>query len=598
MRRGSIYICAVLLWAWLAPLSALCVPASDVTTLSQVGPATLQSYQGIKVLHLYGSRQEMAYQHGVLSSKSIDLHSSAPGFFLKAIQETLDGLHGVIGFLEKLYINQVVEPAFVAQFTQDDLAAFQEFQRGSGYSLPDIENAVIFPDMAQFLEAKQYGNFKNLGCTSVIVEPARSSEGLLHARNLDFFSEGLWEQQATVIYMHPTEPGAQWYAGLGTLGLLIPTPTAFNESGIIMDLHQLTSTDTTTNGTPILLAIQRVISKAHTLNEAIELLRATQFTSPWKVNISSAKEGKSVSIDVAPTTFSVYPSKDSLLVSTNDIVDPDTSRQFEFMADYNSREDSRGRYRVALGLAKSTSSFAVQNLIDIISSHVSDISGTAQVASQHGTVARIDNIQSVVFAPQSATLWMGKPFYDFATSNDGQYVALPWDGDLSRFQAQPAKLASSPLPADLIKSKSLFRKALASYENGDPIASMIPWVTAAGALDPTQPSLSVILGLLYFQGITTQDEAATLAPRALSAFQRALTKNPTPYYRSLISLFIGRCYQLIGQPEMAQAAYQKVDSKVWPRIADALKKDLSQPYQISNIQSLDVDYYDADLYGF
>lgn len=566
--------------------------------MGQVGPATLSSYKGLKVMHLYGTREEMAYQHGVFAQQNIDLPNSSPGFFLKAIDQALAGLSGIMGKLKRLYIVEVVEPSLQSHLSNDEFSALQAFQRGSNYKLRDILNAAIFPDMAQFLEAKQYGNFKTLGCASLIVEPQKSKEGLLHARDLDFFSEGLWERQAVVIYMHPSEPGSQWYAGIGTIGLLVASPTTFNESGIIMDMHQLTTRDVDPNGTPILFAIQRVIMQAHTLDEAIEALRATHFTSPWKINISSAKEGKSAFIDVAPSTFSVYRTQDSVSVSTNDVADSETSRKFEYLPNYNSKEDSLGRYRVAKTLSSQVEKFTVQNAIDIISSHTSDISGKLQLSSHHGVVARIDNIQSVVFQPQNQTIWMSTPLYDFATPNDGQYVALPWNGDFSRFQERPSLRSSEPLPANIIKARAVFRKALQVYENGDPTSQMIPYVTRAEKLDPAQPSHSVILGLLYLQNVTSVDTLNTNVPLALAAFQRALSKDTTPYYQSLIHLLIGRCYLLLGQPENAAIPYARVDAKIWPRISDALSKDLAQGYQIADIQSLDVDYYDADLYGF
>jgi hypothetical protein len=168
--------------------------------------------------------------------------------------------------------------------------------------------------------------------TGFALPGSRMADGRhLHARNLDADLYN-WNVVPTLFLMDETGDHPAWhrYVAFGTAGLVYPGGiSGLNDAGIAASLHQLSSTHYRTHpdGSGRMdiapFVQQRILREAGSLDEAVEIVRASQPFSAWVIFCSDAKAGQARQIEFNGETFRVLPAVAGPRGQTNHFLHPD-----------------------------------------------------------------------------------------------------------------------------------------------------------------------------------------------------------------------------------------------------------------------------------
>ncbi|HME24257.1 MAG TPA: C45 family autoproteolytic acyltransferase/hydrolase [Acetobacteraceae bacterium] len=169
-------------------------------------------------------------------------------------------------------------------------------------------------------------------CTGFSLPGSHTADGRhLHARNLDADLYN-WNVVPTLFLIDETDnhPGWHRYVAFGTAGLIYPGGiSGLNDAGIAVSLHQLSTTRyrTAPDGAGRMdiapFVQQRVLREAGSLEEAVEIVRATQPFSAWVIFCSDAAAGRARRIEFNGEAFRIGPVAEGPIGQTNHFCHPD-----------------------------------------------------------------------------------------------------------------------------------------------------------------------------------------------------------------------------------------------------------------------------------
>ncbi|MBI3542324.1 MAG: hypothetical protein HY075_03485, partial [Deltaproteobacteria bacterium] len=332
---------------------SLVVFVSGVAQAAPPAPqrATLTQVRGVWVMNLYGTRTEMARQHGELIRDR--LKETTLPFFAEKIHNAINNTYIVkdmpfLGGVLRGFIDFWVTRPLRNKLPKEDRQLYVELAKAAGFPVDEALNAAVVPDVGQWLTSNIFkgngvlkGSFGNLGfgCSSLVIA---QKDGFVHARNLDYESYGIFDRNPAVIYFHPSEPGAQSYTSISSLGIHTAGITATNASGITLGLHQLFVNATSRSHTPILVTTERVIREARTLDQALAILNHAKYAGSWAVVLSSAREGRAAVVEVSDAGVDVRRMDGDHIVQTNHVFGANQKKS-EFNVSYGSYRSTRGR---------------------------------------------------------------------------------------------------------------------------------------------------------------------------------------------------------------------------------------------------------------
>ena len=582
----------------------------------------LRSHRGVWILSLRGSRVEMAAQHGRLVADRIA--ETALPYFADRIRTAVRQAGPLrkskaLARAAELLVDLTVMAPLRRRLTEEDQAVARAFAQGSGYPEEKVLDGWVVPDAGQWLVGQVFGGLRPLagayaplppalGCSSFVTGDAE--EGLIHARNLDYDSYGVFDANPVVIYFHPSDPNEQSYASFSSLGLHTAGITAVNESGVALGLHQTMVDDARVRGTPILSITESVIRGARTLDEAIAILRAARFTSSWNVILSSAREGRAASVEVSPSDVSVFELDGSLLARTNHVMSP-VQQAKEFSYDYMYSEDTRARLANLEAMFAGRASIAAPDAVDAISSAVDFRGGRSEDRTHHRIVAKMNNIQSVVMSARAGIAYVAVPVVAGSKPVEGRYVPVPMELAALRAGGEAGlEAALASMPGDLAPSRgvseararahSLYREAAVLAGEQSRFGDAAERVGQARALEPGEAIYPLMEGILLFRaaGEVGRDGAEALVEAAAERLVDARALGLSAYHQSLASLFLGRSADLLGHREEALGHYGRVDREFSEPLAKAAKRGLREAYRLGRIGRLVVDVIHGDVFRF
>jgi hypothetical protein len=168
-------------------------------------------------------------------------------------------------------------------------------------------------------------------CTGFSLPGSQTTDGRhLHARNLDADLYN-WNVGSTLFLIDETDghPGWHRYVAFGTAGLIYPGGiSGLNDAGIAVSLHQLSTTRYRTRfgaGQADIAPFvqQRVLREAGSLEEAVEIVRASQPFSAWVIFCSDAAAGRARRIEFNGEAFRITPAVEGPIGQTNHFLHPD-----------------------------------------------------------------------------------------------------------------------------------------------------------------------------------------------------------------------------------------------------------------------------------
>ncbi|MBL7543770.1 MAG: hypothetical protein JNL11_08130 [Bdellovibrionaceae bacterium] len=393
--------------------------------------SNLYYFNGIYVLDLHGTREDMMRAHGYFAGKNVKSHSPLQ-FFSEVMDKTLQEKMNTVG---ARVVSQTLDVLLKMKMSSEDERAYKAFAQGMGVSSQQVFKALYYPDFGEMLAAINYSKNKTfmdipeLGCSTFIVPQSSQNSGMIFGRNLEFGGVGLFDRYPAIIYLHPTDVKDQPYIQLTALG--VPgTHTAYNQSGIMISLHQLTANQMRPTGDLILNVVDEVARRAKTLAEAKQLIESKKFTTPWKIMVASEKENSGFVVDVSPRGEFFVDMAAHGIGETNHTHAAELKKD-EFFSSYNYIHSSVMRRTLMQNTLKNNSVTDVESAIKLLTSR-QDSDGNLRLFS----VNKFSNIMSVVMSAKEHKLHFAVARQINTKPLSGAFVEFPlsFNFDFSKFQ--------------------------------------------------------------------------------------------------------------------------------------------------------------------
>jgi isopenicillin-N N-acyltransferase like protein len=262
------------------------------------GKGELKYVQGIPVLTLAGTPEEIGTQMGLLALKPALTEFNVNAF----IDEALQAIGGPKMLPWAKATARLLEPRFPREYLREiDAAA-----KASGL------------DRDLLVLGHMLGDVGLYGCSTLLVDPQRSATGKpLFGRNLDFPPLAGLDRLSLLIVCRPE--GKPAFASVGFPGLMIGTST-INSAGLAWTMNSIYSAadgSTRVNpfGTPLVVWLRRLTEECTDRATAEKLIRDTSRTGMLSLSVCD-KIGGAV-FEITPKSVVMRPPIDGLCACTN-----------------------------------------------------------------------------------------------------------------------------------------------------------------------------------------------------------------------------------------------------------------------------------------
>lgn len=489
--------------------------------------------RGIWEFHLTGEPFSLGYAHGRLGTRLVmeteqymfgELHRYVPSAAALSMIRL-----GVL--LRYRNLPQHISPAMRLEMA--GMAEGQPDQHGD--FLPIYHRIVFYHALHDITQTLEHSPM--LGCTALTAAGAATRNGhLLIGRNFDFEGPPIFDRDKAVLLFKP--PGKLAFASVAWAGM-VGVVTGLNVAGIYASVNALRSDDKSDHGVPVELLLREVLESAHSLDEAIAIVKQQPVLVPDLYLLADGKTGESAVVERSPGRAAVRRSKDNgdILGLANHALTP------EFQGD---KENERLR----TGLTSGARMARVEELLHrqrgqldplAVQAILRDKRGLGDQPLGLGNRNALDAIiatHSVVVDATDLVLWVGVGPHAL-----GRYVGF----DLRRELLGEDRPPPPELPEDPIQHTDEFRaygqaqralEAAAAMEQQGRLVHAIEEAELAVTLQPLSPEAQLLLADLRHkraQSLTAPAERAEQqaeAARAKLAYQRFLTLYP-PYKRDV-----------------------------------------------------------------
>lgn len=564
----------------------------------------------VPVMHVEGSLEQIARAHGQLVAR----HPSGKQTLLSLatmVEEKINKSSSLSNPLARsivwLLYRSFVRNPMVEHIPEQYRRAYLAFAQAAGLSEDDVLDALVTPDAALRAVSILYGTEiapelqPNFGCTSVIWDSGNAS--VLHGRNLDYESVGYWDKNQLVMQIVPKEGLA--HVAVTALGVHTTGITAFNEAGLTLAVHQLTIDDTTSRGTPMPIIASEVIRFARNINDAIKIIKSFPRAGGWAYVLSQGRDRAVV--ETSAGEVAVRRSSERFFYQTNHVSSPALAKRQIFYSagswlDSFYRADQLSRFKKTLG---SKTWATPQDLAQILTSY--EVSGHSEIAGS--TVAKLDNVQSVIINANRRRLWIAVGDDDHAP-NEGKYIEYSWD---NLRQTKPPRVQSHlqniiARQGKAPKLRALLRKTNnLAVDSPDQTRSALlkQYMQTANDGPGSWPGTFLHVWHELKTGPHTADQADLLLnelERALSdpAFATDTSLQPrVSHYLSLGHLFRGRLFDLLNKRGLALYEYHAA-ARIAPfeRVQNAAHLGIKSRYSWAQTKSIAIDWPGIDLYSY
>lgn len=528
----------------------------------------------VLVLRLRGSQAEMGAQHGRL----LRHHGGwepAVAYYPGLPQRLLGGgdARGLRERLARVFGEALIEWA-LRRIEQDRPAEYLARTRAFG------EGLGIGSEMTRYLGIMDvFQNFVGLAgrwrigpfsrraraaalpaCSTVMVWGAASRDGALrHARNFDLPGIGVWDSAPSVVFCEP-DSGVR-YGFVTTRGADTPGVTAFNEAGLTLTMHTRFHRDVRFSGAAVVDLGHDIIRRAETLRDAVTIARERSVASTWGVAISSAREGRGLTIETNGRQAVVVQPRagDDHLGVTNRYRHPLTQAgEVDAGAAWAEHSDGReARIRAVVEARGAEGGMSATDLERLLGDN-EDPSVPGQERAGGSIVAQPITVQSVVSEPERRTIRVASAT---VPTSWGPYteVEWTWDGAVGATEASPAEGCVTPEPdsIELLRAGRRFRggdaaRAYAHWVEANRIeaathdlAAALVEVEHAIAADPTEPTYRFVAGAARLKQGDYSNAVAQLAA--------GLQTERAPFRRGQLLLWGSRAADAGGLREQASA---------------------------------------------
>jgi len=410
----------------------------------------------VYVLHLQGTRDEMARQHGELLRDEIR-HGVLPfmaDFLEKQVKGDADVLSRILSGLVGMGLKGLSR--IVASNTPHQLRGeLHIVAETAGVDPRAADMALAVPDtmmwvlgMADRLWRADFSMTPmpvkggvGFGCSGVAALPSATADGqLLQGRNLDYDGIGTFDKYPTVAFCKPAD--GQAYAWIASAGVHTAALTGMNESGIFLGSNTSPTTDVSLCGMPFFALNEEVIRQATTLGEAVAILSRMRCVSGYSVMVSHGPSGESIVAEYSSGRLGVRKPLGGCLAATNHYLNQNTAPTIPHVSLVDT-VNTRKRYaQLRRKLAEGYGSLTIDDLVSIMRTQHEHPTGELHPLGD--VVCNYLNISSVVANVTERQIWTT---CDSAPSALGRYVFFDLAQELRHF-GQPRAYPLQVKPAD------------------------------------------------------------------------------------------------------------------------------------------------------
>jgi isopenicillin-N N-acyltransferase-like protein len=289
------FVCLLLVGITISEL-ALAKPAGESAFVAKkVDGAELRYVGNVPLAILSGTPEEMGRQHGELLA--------GPGKAIAAFPERFAEEFGVTAFWPLVTQAGKTLVMQAPERHQQELAAIAKHSDLSSDKLA-VGNTLL--------------ELRRLGCSAIVVEPARSATGgPIFGRNFDFLTLGELDQYSMVIVYRPE--GKHAFASVGFPGM-VGAISGMNDAGLAvgtLDVEQSADGSRKFNptGVPLAFVFRRILEECTTVDEAEALLKSIKPTT-W-MNLTVCDRDGGATFEITPDHIGRRDDEDGLVRCTN-----------------------------------------------------------------------------------------------------------------------------------------------------------------------------------------------------------------------------------------------------------------------------------------
>jgi isopenicillin-N N-acyltransferase like protein len=265
-------------------------------TAAKQGSAELKLIEGLPVIVVTGTPEEMGQQVGALSAASLQS--------LLGHQKQI--AHG-FGLSQSKPLWSAAGSIMLPRFPPDQRRELDAMAKAAG----------LDPDLLVFANV-MYDWSRLGGCSAQMVEPARSATGgVLFGRDFDFPTFGFLDQYSLVVVYRPK--GKHAFASVTFPGL-VGVVSGINDAGLCLaELEVNSSKDAAPGfdpaGVPVEMCFRRMLEECKTLDEAEKLLRSIKPST--MCNLAICDTHSAAVLEITPRHVVRRAAVDSLCSCTN-----------------------------------------------------------------------------------------------------------------------------------------------------------------------------------------------------------------------------------------------------------------------------------------
>ena len=550
--------------------------------------------EGFSVYYLEGDWYHMGLFFGeVLKGR---FQGSPLEYYLKNPSRLLD--HALQGYPAPLHplarwaIKYLLFLPVAMSTSRDDRAFLKGVARGAGISSFDLWLVYSSPDALNYLVSlltrlsRAAIPHVYMACTSFVAWGDATADGrLLHGRNLDFSGGVRWSRRHAVMVLKPRH-GVPSVTVTGD-GAYIPGITSTNEEGLTVGVHMNFTRDGNIVGRNVLTLASQVLTKAKSVDDAVEIIGRGRRVSGWTFVLSHAPSKEGALVEISGNRWERVSPQDSWLVYSNCYLSP-RLKETEYAPSYTWVENDCSRYYSLKSLVERYRGQLTPALSLALLGDRQDITCQRELALGNG-VAAVANVSSALFCPEGDRVWLA---LGTAPPNTfGRYVGLSLGELLSgRDPAIREELPGNPMPPARRRSLDHYMEALRLWDEEMDLEGALAAVNRAlEALedDSEEPLYYMVRGLL----LAKKEEYGA----ARGDFQRVLDSFLSPYRKAQALLWLARLADLEGRRMEALEGYREVVSRSsWLDITRAAWDGIRRPYSKRLLKRMDVAFLVAE----
>ncbi len=564
----------------------------------------LRREAGLHVLYLSGTWEEMATAHAALLKEEI--RTGLIPFFGGFIERHMK--HGPLGampdslrrFAADLMESQIAGPIERA-LPAEQRAVLAALAAETGYTVPEVARVLSLPDAAAILTAfisesggKALSGLGRLkievpGCSAVVLGPPHTkNRHLLHARNLDYDCLGTWDTHRVVSFNAPK--GELKHVAFTTAGAFTSGLTGMNEAGLFLGCNVSPTWDVRPNGQAFHALQTRILSEAHNVEEAVEILRSTPRASGFNLHLSHGPSGTGCVVEYSGHHAHVRWLRQGRLCATNHYAGK-KMQQYQLDAPAHTHHNSHARLDRLEALTADLTDATVADMANLMRDRLDPALGRHRPVGH--IVASPLNVQSIVADVTAGETWVSN---GLAPAVDSDYMGFNLHEHFNDPGA-PIKKLKGVRPVQLSTEQrgtvDLFKQSYMAYIHEHDLAKARGFMVTACAADPGEPAFPMLAAMLSLQ-MTDMKNTRRHAKAALKVEKR-------PFQRAQAMTMVG--YTLEAEEDRSKAVtwYQKALDTVGDdsaALVSHLRKLLTRPFGPSDLKGMRIEYMEPSIAGF